>query len=116
MRNLKPVMMKVALLTLSVQFLRILTHIIVGKSIGIEMSGWMPLYFFIFIPLLGIIMVLPVSINGLGIREGAGVLLFTSVGIPAEQALLVEFLTYLVMVTASLAGGVLFLRRHIHGG
>ena len=116
LRNLKPVMMKVAFLTLSVQFLRILTHIIVGRSIGMEMSGWMPLYFFIFIPLLGMIMILPISINGLGIREGAGVLLFTGVGVPAEQALLIEFLTYLVMVTVSLVGGFLFLRRHIHGG
>ena len=114
LRNLKPVMAKVTLLTLSIQFLRIITHIIVGRSIGMTMSGWVPLYFFVFIPLLGIIMILPISINGLGVREGAAVLLFTGVGILPEQALLVEFLTYVVMVAVSLCGGVLFLRRYIH--
>lgn len=113
LRDIKFLMTKIVLLTLSIQFLRIMTHVIVGKSIGMEMSIWIYLYFFVFVPLLGIIMILPVSINGLGVREGAGVLLFTSVGILAEQALLVEFLTYTVMVTVSLSGGILFLRRNI---
>lgn len=115
LRNLKSVMARVSLLTILIQFLRIMTHIIIGRSIGMEMSGWMPLYFFVFVPLLGIIMIFPISINGLGVREGAGIFLFTGVGILAEQALLVEFLTYIVMVFVSLSGGVLFLRRHIRG-
>lgn len=113
LRKLRSVMGKVTALALVVQFLRISTHILVGRSIGIDISGMTPVLFFVFVPLLGLIMILPISINGLGVREGTGVLLFTSVGIGTEQALLVEFLTYVVMVAVSLAGGFLFLKRHL---
>ena len=56
--------------------------------------------------------ILPISLNGLGIREGTGVLLFTQIGISKEQALLMELITYVVMVIVSLVGGVFFLVRH----
>ena len=73
------------------------------------------LHFFVFVPLLGLIMMLPISINGLGLREGAGVLLFTRIGLSEEEAFLMEFLTYVVMVGVSLIGGIVFLRRQISG-
>ncbi len=114
-RDIKPLIARVIALTLVIQFLRIFTHLLVGKAIGIEMSSTVVLSFFLFVPVLGLIMTLPISLNGLGIREGTGILLFASVGIGAEQALLVEFLTYVVMVAVSLLGGLVFLRRHIRG-
>jgi len=58
-------------------------------------------------------MVLPISINGLGVREGMGIILFTQIGLLEEQALLVEFITYIIMVVVSLIGGLFFLRRHL---
>jgi hypothetical protein len=60
-------------------------------------------------------MMLPISINGLGIREGAGILLFTGIGFLEEEAFVMEFITYVVMVGVSLIGGALFLRRQITG-
>ncbi|MFO7916276.1 MAG: lysylphosphatidylglycerol synthase transmembrane domain-containing protein [Candidatus Krumholzibacteriales bacterium] len=113
LRNIRPVMFRVTCLALVVQSLRVSTHIVVGGALGLDLSGLMPLYFFVFVPLLGLIMILPVSINGLGVREGAGVLLFAGVSIAGEQALLIEFLTYVIMVMVSLAGGILFLKRHL---
>jgi len=113
LRSIKPVMLRVTGLALVVQSLRICTHIMVGGAFGLDLSGVVPLYFFVFVPILGLIMILPISLNGLGVREGAGVLLFAGVSIAGEQALLIEFLTYVIMVMVSLAGGLLFLRRQL---
>ena len=67
----------------------------------------------VFVPLLGLIMMLPITINGLGLREGVGILLFARIGFSEEEAFLMEFITYVVMVGISLIGGVLFLKRQI---
>ena len=112
-RRLRTLLVRLSLLAILVQFLRVTTHIFVGKALGIEMSLASYVYFFVFVPLLGLIMVLPISINGLGIREGTGILLFTQIGFAEEQALLMEFLTYAVMVVISLMGGIFFFQRHI---
>ena len=42
------------------------------------------MYFVIFIPIMFVITLIPVSIGGLGVREGVLVVLFSSVGAPAE--------------------------------
>jgi len=113
LRNIRPLIARVTVLTLVIQFLRIFTHLMVGKAIGIDLNTTVALSFFLFVPVLGLVMTLPISLNGLGLREGTGILLFASVGIGTERALLVEFLTYVVMVAVSLSGGLVFLRRHI---
>ena len=61
--------------------------------------------------LLGILIALPVSLNGLGLREVAAAELFVTSGVVAmdSQAVAVEFLAYLAQVLVSLAGGVFFL-------
>lgn len=112
-RTFRLLMLKLSLLAISVQFLRVATHVFVSRALGIELDGVNFLCFYVFIPLLGLIMILPISLNGLGVREGTGILLFTTVGFSSEQALLLEFITYVVMVVVSLAGGIFFLRRHI---
>lgn len=112
-RTFRRLMLKLSLLALSVQFLRVATHVFVGRALGIELDGVTFLCFYVFIPLLGLIMVLPISLNGLGVREGTGILLFTTVGFSNEQALLLEFITYVVMVVVSLVGGIFFLERHV---
>ncbi len=111
----KTLLVRLMMLALSVQFLRVTTHILVGYSLGIEMTVVNLICFFVFIPLLGLIMVLPISINGLGIREGAGILLFTEIGFLEEQALLMEFITYAVMVAVSIIGGIFFIQRSFKG-
>jgi uncharacterized protein (TIRG00374 family) len=114
-RSFPSLLGRVIALTLTIQGLRITTHIAVAMALGIHPEARDMLHFFVFVPLLGLIMILPISINGLGLREGAGVLLFTRIGFSEEDAFLMEFITYVVMVGVSLIGGVLFLRRQITG-
>lgn len=91
-----------------VQVTRILVHYFVGLALGVRVA--MGAYF-LFVPVLAALVSLPISMNGLGIREGAGVVLFQMAGMTNEQAFTVPFLTYLISVVISLLGGLIFLSR-----
>lgn len=116
LRKFRLLFAKIAVITLIVQSLRIVTHIIVGMALGIAMTKLNYLQFFVFVPLLGLVMILPISINGLGVRESAGTDLFTGVGMGEEQAVLMIFMTYVVQVAVSLLGGLYFLTGRRSGG
>jgi uncharacterized membrane protein YbhN (UPF0104 family) len=63
------------------------------------------------VPLLAVIVSLPISLNGIGVREGAGILLFGLVGLDRSNAFALQFGTYLVAVGVSMLGGLVFLMR-----
>jgi uncharacterized membrane protein YbhN (UPF0104 family) len=93
------------------QVSRIGVHVLVSRGLGMHI----PLvYFFLFVPLLGVITSLPISFNGIGVREGAGIVLFGLVGVSRAAAFALQFLTYLVMVSVSLLGGLAFVARIPH--
>jgi uncharacterized protein (TIRG00374 family) len=93
-----------------VQMLRVLVHYEVSLALGLDIPI---IYFFLFIPVIAIFIALPISIGGLGIREGLGVVLFCGVvhGLTKEQAFSMELLAGIVGVLVSLIGGVVYLRR-----
>jgi len=96
------------LVALPVQTLRILVHYAAARTIGVDAD---PIFFFLFIPIIAVFIALPISINGIGVREGLGVLLYGKIGIPQPEAISISFLAYVIGVAVSLAGGVLFLVR-----
>jgi hypothetical protein len=53
-------------------------------------------------------MIPPITINGLGIREGLGIVLFAAAGIARTDAFAMEFLTFIVSVAVSLIGLLFF--------
>jgi uncharacterized membrane protein YbhN (UPF0104 family) len=52
---------------------------------------------------------IPVSLNGLGIREGAFVFFLAQVGVPEAQALSLALLWLAVLIASSLIGGLVWL-------
>lgn len=70
------------------------------------------LYFFLFVPLMSVISMLPISIAGLGLREGSAVYLFTKVGLDAAGALSLSLLWFAVTALCSGLGGIVFLVGH----
>lgn len=111
-RRLRLLLAQLTVLAMAVQFLRVVTHVLVAQSLGIAVMKLDFIQFFVFVPLLSLLMILPISINGLGVREGAGILLFTQIGFSKEQALLMELITYAIMVVVSMLGGFFFLQRN----
>ncbi len=93
---------------LIVQVMRIGVHVLFSRALGLHIDT---AYFFLFVPLLAVIVSLPISLNGIGVREGAGIVLFGLVGLDRTNAFALQFGTYLVAFGVSLIGGVVFLAR-----
>ncbi len=84
----------------------ILTNYILALSIGIDIPVH---YFFIFIPITAILLFLPISIRGFGVREVLYAYFFTQVGATTAQAVSLSFLVQLLGIISSLIGGFVYL-------
>jgi uncharacterized protein (TIRG00374 family) len=107
-RGQRRLFLRLIAVALVVQVSRIFVHVLVARALGLSVP--LP-YFFLFVPLLAVIVSLPISLNGIGVREGAGVVLFGLVGVSRAHAFSLQFTTYLVAVAVSLLGGLVFLVR-----
>ena len=98
------------LISLGVQSSRILVYWMAGLALGMDPG----LVFFVcFQPVAAVLAALPISIGGLGVREGTLVGLFSSVGIGRELATAMSLLGYIAGLLASLLGGIAFVLRRI---
>jgi glycosyltransferase 2 family protein len=81
-------------------------HLLMGKAlqINIPFSFCLILY-----PLVGTFAALPVSLNGIGLREGGYLFLLGLIGINPEKGIAFGLLVFLIVVVDSLVGGLLFL-------
>jgi uncharacterized protein (TIRG00374 family) len=66
-------------------------------------------YFALFIPMVALVQLLPISFSGLGVREGAFQLLFSTVGVDNAQAVAMSLMYYIVRVVGGLIGGLMYL-------
>ncbi len=69
------------------------------------------LYFFLFIPIIQLIVAIPVTVSGIGTREVAFVFFFTTTAgiVPQMDAFALSLVFYLVTVALSLIGGIVYL-------
>jgi uncharacterized protein (TIRG00374 family) len=95
---------------LVVQACRVVVHYEVSEAMGL---GIPLIYFFLFVPVIAIFIAMPISIGGLGVREGLGIFFFTRAvgGIGSEQVMAMSLLAYIVGVVVSLGGGVIYFTR-----
>ena len=84
--------------------------IAIGLGINVKWTG-----FLFIIPLVTLIMVIPISIAGWGVREGSMVVGFGYLGVDPEAALALSILYGLLMLVVALPGGIVwaFKRNHI---
>jgi len=75
-----------------------------------SMGGLMPLEaIFLFNPLIALVLMIPVSIVGIGVSQTAYPFFFGLAGVPADHALAVSILMQAIMFLGSLPGGALWL-------
>lgn len=108
-RNKTGLLRRLIPVSLIIQFLRIFVHYLVARALGIDHI--MLLYFLIFIPILGVLMLLPISFSGFGVREGVGIVLFNSIGVHSSLSVPIEFIAGILNIIAALIGGAVFLLR-----
>lgn len=94
------------LLSLVVQLFRVCWYITIAWSFGVYIPV---VYYFIFCPLIVVILMIPVSIGGLGVREGAFVALFTIAGMSLDQAVIISFTSSLITNLVTISGGMVYL-------
>ena len=76
-----------------------------ARALGIDIHIG---YFFVFGPIRECILMVPISINGIGLREASAVFLYTKAGMAEPQALAFSLLVYAVRLTMSAIGGVVY--------
>ncbi len=97
---------RAVLLSVAIQTLYALFYGLVAWGLGITVDLR---YFVLFLPPVTLMMLLPLSFGGLGIREAMFVLLFAQVGVAAADVMAVSLTVHGLGILLSLAGGLLLL-------
>ena len=95
---------KVLILSAVYQAIDIVAAFLLSRAIGLTLS---PVVFFAVIPLVYLATVLPISVGGLGVREGTLVVLLTQFGVASSDAVTLSFLIYLNRLGIGTLGGVI---------
>jgi hypothetical protein len=84
--------------------------IVVYYWIGAGLKLGLPIaYFFLYVPLITVLAMLPVSVAGLGVREGGAVYFFGKVGVDTAAALTMSLAWFSITLVVSSLGGLAFL-------
>ena len=89
--------------TVGIQFIRIPAIWLCGKSVGVDIS---PLVYVALAPLLFLVMMVPFTINGLGVREAFFVASLTQFGVSSDAAFASGFLFYAVTLATAIPGAI----------
>lgn len=96
------------LLGFVVQGLYILLWVVLAQAVRLPVDGWTLM---LSVPIVSVFAMLPVTLNGLGVREGAWLLLLGGAGVPDNRIVGFSLLFFIVNLITGLVGGVLFVAR-----
>jgi hypothetical protein len=93
-------------LSVLVQIAGVLMLWCLGAGLGLDVPV---AYYCVMGPMVSLLMMLPISVNGMGVREGGTVLFLLPLGIDESAALTLAFLWFTPSIAMSLVGGVVYL-------
>lgn len=91
--------------SIAVQIIRVIQAYCLGRALGIDVGFAL---YFAFIPVIMLIMLLPITVNGLGTGQAAFQWLFSTVGVPAADAVALSLLFIALGIVGNLPGGLLY--------
>lgn len=98
--------LEISILSLLIQLIMVAWYFTVSRAIGFNLSF---LIFLLTIPLVELLLMLPISIGGLGVREGAFVILFVPFGLTAGDAVSFSLLSFIMVTIIRIFSGAAFL-------
>lgn len=110
--NHRLLVIKAAILSVTLQMMSVGIFVVLGKAIGIDIHF---IHYFAIIPLVFVINALPISLGGIGLGEAACVVLLALVGVPKEMSLALAFLNRIVIFAFSTVGGAVYLLPEFKG-
>lgn len=93
-------------LSIFVQAANVILVWLVGHAINAPIPAG---YYWIMVPMVTLLTLAPISLNGMGVREGGTILFLRPLGVPSSVAITLAFLWFLVFTVASLCGGAVYL-------
>ena len=100
-------LLKSIALALVYQSAMIYGNYLAALALGVNIG---PGVFFYLIPVTALVTLIPVTLNGFGLREGAYAVVFAQVGLAAEVSVAISLVATLCMIGLSLVGGLFYLR------
>jgi uncharacterized protein (TIRG00374 family) len=98
-------LLNVLFASIGVQILRVVQAYCLGRSLGIDVGL---AAYFAFIPVILLIMLLPITVNGLGTSQAAFVWFFARVGVANAPAFVLSLLFVGLGIVGNLPGGILY--------
>jgi len=82
-----------------------LVFYIIALALGIKISL---IYFFVFIPIIGAITLLPISIGGLGLRDATVIFFFAKAGVVKDMAFAMSLMNFFFILVCGVLGGLIY--------
>jgi uncharacterized membrane protein YbhN (UPF0104 family) len=95
-----------SVLSIVIQAANVIILWILGLAIAVPVP---PAYYWIIVPMVSLLTLLPISVNGMGVREGGMVLFLAPLGVSEAAAVSLAFLWFSVFTAASLLGAAIYL-------
>jgi hypothetical protein len=92
-------------LSFAVQVIAPVSVYFIALSLGVKVDFK---YFLIFLPIIGAVTLLPVSLGGLGLRENLFVVYFAKVGVVKQLAIAMSLLSFAFIVIYGALGGLIY--------
>lgn len=77
----------------------------IGLSLGVDINI---IYYFIYLPIIGAITILPISLGGLGLRDATTIYFFTKVGVSKYLAFAMSLLNFFFVLIIGGIGGIIY--------
>lgn len=100
-------LLRAFLYSLGVQMVGVISVYVLSRGLSMNVPF---LSVLVFLPIIIVITTIPVSISGIGLREGAFVYLLGTIGVPSEMAMTLSLVWFLSVMTSSLLGLFYYLR------
>lgn len=104
-RGRKKLIVNNLLLSFSIQLIVPVSFFLIGLSLGIKVPIF---YFFIFLPIIGAITLLPVSLGGLGLRDATMVYFFAKAGVSKDLAFAMSLINFSYVLICGAIGGFIY--------
>jgi uncharacterized membrane protein YbhN (UPF0104 family) len=102
------IILQTFMLSLVTHFIQAWMQILLGRALDVEIP-WS--YSLILYPLVGIFSALPITLNGIGLREGGYLFLLQQIDVSSEKAIAFGVLWFIIVALDSLIGGIVFILR-----
>lgn len=101
----KGVIINNLILSIIIQAISPFTFFVLSLSIGLKVNI---IYFFIFLPIIGAITLLPISLGGLGLRDATTIFFFAKAGVSRDFSFAMSLLIFCFILVIGAAGGLVY--------